>query len=213
MATDPSPSVRTQPGKITVRYVEATMAPEVRAAANHRHTRTTAKYREVKGQKKEALAEFTLKLDTLDKQALSLEMATLAKDGDVVSLPMACLEQPTYREERKAWALAIYRIDEDPLTGEEVRVFEKWEELPEDLLYLNQGTLPFDGKQPPPGGGAGGGGAPGSGKPGHDPLRDVEFPEDEEGEDEPAAKEPPPGPVQPGHEKPKGRGGKKGPKK
>jgi hypothetical protein len=201
----PAPAVQAPPGKLVVRYVETLMAPEVRAAAGLRHTKTLTKWREVKAQKKEVMAAFADKLDLLDKQALSLEMATREKDGSPVSLPMPCMERPLYREERKSWALAVYKVEEDPVTGEEIEVFERWEDLPEDLLHLNQGSLPFP--PPPPGDGGGAGGKP----PSHDPLKDVDFPAEEDEEDEPSDGEPPPGPVQPGQERPKGggRGGKK----
>jgi hypothetical protein len=203
------PTLTTPVAKRTVRYVETTMTPEVRASAGLRHTRTLTKWRAVKAAKKDAVKDFTAKLDELDMQALSLENATKEGDGVSVALPMVCKEVPLYREERKVWMLAIYRIDEDPLTNQEVELFEKWEDLPEDLLHLNQGSLPFDGRGDDPDKGGGGGG-------GHDPLKDVDFPgEDEQGGDGKAdgKAEPPPGPVQPGDEKTKGRGRKGGGKK
>src|SRR6185312_2302825 len=95
----PEPAVQAPPAKLVVRYVETTMAPEVRAAAGLRHTKTLTRWREVKTAKKAAVKDFTTKLDALDEQALSLENATRAKDGDLVSLPMPCKEAPVYRED------------------------------------------------------------------------------------------------------------------
>ena len=146
------------------------------------------------------------RVDTLDTQALSLETATRAKDGELVSLPMPCKEQPLYREDRKCWGLAVYKIAEDPLTGEEVELFERWEDLPDDLLHLNQGTLPFP-KQPPPGGS--GEGRSGGGSDRNDQLGSVDCPDEDE--DAAGGDEVPVKPVQPGEKKPPrgGRGGKK----
>ena len=202
MSNDPSLSLSVPTAKLVVRYVETEMTPEVRASAGLRHTKTLTKWREVKAAKKQAVADFAIKLDTLDTQALSLETATRAKDGELVSLPMPCKEQPLYREDRKCWGLAVYKIDEDPLTGEEVELFERWEDLPDDLLHLNQGTLPFP-KQPPPGGGEGGAGG---GSDRNDKLGSVDFPDEDE--DDAGGDDAPVKPVQPGEKAPKKSGGR-----
>jgi hypothetical protein len=202
MSTDPLREPPT-PKRVT-RSLPHTMDHDLRGVVGTRHIATVQTMRQVKDEKKEVVGTYTSRLESLDLEAKSLELASGAKDGEEVRLSTPCLESAVLHE--GAWQMKLERIERDPSTGQEYRVFVSYEQLPEEFDYLNQGNL-FDPK-PPPGGGGGSGGSDSN-----DKLKDVDFPEEDEEESSGGERddEPPPKPVQPGEKTPKkpGRGKKK----
>jgi hypothetical protein len=177
MATDPLR--QPPPPKRSMRDLPCTMDHDLRGVVGLRHITTISTMRQVKDKKKEVVGEYTARLDSLDLEAKGLELASAAKDGEEVELPTPVLETAVFQD--KVWKLKVERIERDPNTGEEYRTFLSYEDLPEELAYLNQGTLFDDDKKPPKDGGGGRA---------EDAVKGVDFPEEGDGEEKKPATPP-----------------------